>query len=217
MSLYNDKYVDEGTRLVIWKIEEDPDWFLSQLSLDEEELRRYDGFRTDQRRLHWLAYRHILKNVIKKGQEIRVRYDQSNKPFIDLSNDHISVSHSGNFAVAIISSKHVVGVDVEEVADRLKKVSDKFLGEHESGDTPRNLPIEKLCLYWCAKEAIYKAHGERMLDFRNHIRIGRIPERLEGHFRGSVCREEIDKHYNLVAERLENYFLVYVTGALTTE
>jgi 4'-phosphopantetheinyl transferase len=217
MSLYDDKYINEGTRLVVWKIEEDPGWFLSQLNLDEEELQRYEGFRTEQRRLHWLAYRHILKNIMMKGQEIRVRYDQSNKPFIDLCEDHISVSHSGKFAVAIISNNHVVGVDVEEVAERLKKVSDKFLGEHESGCAPESLPTEKLCLYWCAKEAIYKAHGERMLDFKNHIRIGRVPEKLEGQFRGGVYKPEAEKQYSLVAERLENYFLVYVTGTLHTK
>src|SRR3712207_8655610 len=31
--------------------------------------------------------------------------------------------------------------------------------------------LEKLCIYWCAKETLYKVHSEKQLDFRKNIKI----------------------------------------------
>jgi phosphopantetheinyl transferase len=112
MPIHTIRDIDEDSKLVVWEIEESPEWFLQELHLEEDELRHYNGFRSDQRRVHWLAYRYILKNIVGKGRQIRIHYDKHNKPFLDLSKDHISVSHSGRFATVILSSRHRVGIDI---------------------------------------------------------------------------------------------------------
>jgi phosphopantetheinyl transferase len=213
MPIRTDKHIDEHSRLVVWEIEETPEWFLTQLHLDEEELAKYNGFRTDQRRVHWLAYRYILKNVVGMEKSVRVRYDQHSKPFIDLSDEHISVTHSGKFAGVILSKKYPVGIDVEEVNQRLHKVGDKFLSRDETGQAIETMSTEQLCIHWCAKEALYKLYGERKLDFKSHIRIGRLPDKLEGDFKGMIHTGKQENHFRLQVEKLDNYYLVYVIAS----
>ncbi len=209
MPLHTNKDLSDHSRLVIWEIEESPEWFLSGLHLDEDELEKYNGFRTDQRRVHWLAYRYILKNIVGKGTQLRVKYNPHSKPFLDLSDDHISVSHSGKFATVIISKKHQVGIDIEQVHPRLHRVAEKFMSPEEGGDASHDLSTENLCLHWCAKEALYKLYGERELDFREHIRVLHAPDGHEGVFKGMIMSGGREHHYHMHAEKVEDYFLVF--------
>jgi len=209
MPLHTNRDLSNHSRLVIWKINESPEWFLSALQLEQDELEKYNGFRTDQRRVHWLAYRYILKNIVGKGTQIKVRYDPNSKPFLELSDDHISVSHSGKFATVIISNLHQVGIDIEQVHPRLHKVAEKFMSPEETSHEIKDLSTEHLCLHWCAKEALYKLYGERELDFREHIRILHAPKEHEGIFKGMIRSGGKEQHYHLQAEKVEDYFLVY--------
>ena len=208
MPLHTNKQLNNDTRVVLWEITESVDWFLNRLHLDEEEQVKYKDFRTDLRRVHWLAYRHILKNVLGWGHEIRIRYDEHSKPFIELSDHHISVSHAGKFA-AVIMGNNAVGIDVEQVTQRLHRVADKFLTSEEVGMEPSELSTEALCLHWCAKEALYKLYGERLLDFRRHIQVLDIPENLEGEFTALINNGKKNGVFNLVSEKVEDYFLVF--------
>ncbi|MDT8393356.1 MAG: 4'-phosphopantetheinyl transferase superfamily protein [Bacteroidales bacterium] len=212
MPLHTYTHVNEHASLAVWKIEEPVDWFLSQLELDAEEQKKYIEFRTDQRRVHWLAYRFILKNVVGKGNNIRVRYDENNKPFIDLSDDHISVSHSGEYATVIISRRYPVGIDIEKVSPRLYRIADKFLSDEETGTSILHMPAEGLCLHWCAKEALYKLYGKRQLDFREHMRIIDPPRGVEGSFRGLIMNGGEDYYYDLFSRQIDDYCLVYAIG-----
>ena len=209
MPLHTNKEIREHSLLVIWEIEESPEWFLNELHLEEDELQQYNGFRSDLRRVHWLAYRHILKNIVGKGKQIRIKYDENSKPFLDLSRDHISVSHSGKFATVILSKKHRVGIDIEQVHPRLHKVAYKFMSPHEGGDKTEKLSTENLCLHWCAKEALYKLYGKRELDFREHIHVLKPPSGHQGEFKGRIRRGNTENHYMLHAEKIDDYFMVF--------
>ncbi len=211
MPLHTHRTLDDGSSLVLWEIEEDVDWFLGRLHLDEEELEKYNGFRTELRRAHWLAYRHILKNVLGRGSEVRIRYDEHSKPYIDLSDHHISVSHAGKFA-AVIMGSGPVGIDVERITQRLHRVADKFLTREETGSDPAGMSTEALCLHWCAKEALYKLYGERLLDFRDHMKVIDPPGILTGEFTGLISTGAREARYRLTADRIEDYFLVYARG-----
>ena len=208
MPLHTNRDIGHESRLLIWEIEESPDWFLDALHLDEDELRQYNGFRTDLRRVHWLAYRHLLKNVVGKGKQIRVKYDPNSKPFLDLSDEHISVSHSGKFAAVITSRKFKVGIDIEQIHKRVHRVAHKFMSPEEGTEDNSTLSTDSLCLHWCAKEALYKLYGERELDFREHIRIMQAPENQQGNFSGRIMKSGNSQDYELRAERIEDYCLV---------
>jgi phosphopantetheinyl transferase len=209
MPLHTNREIAHESRLMIWEIKESPEWFLEALHLEEDELLQYNGFRTDQRRVHWLAYRHLLKNVLGKGRQIRVKYDPHSKPFIDLSDENISVSHSGKFAAVITSKRNKVGIDIEQVHPRLHRVAEKFMSPEEGINESSVLTTDHLCLHWCAKEALYKLYGERELDFREHIRVVQPPPGNEGRFSGRVFNERSSQEFQLKAEKIDDYFLVF--------
>ncbi len=213
MPLHTYKKINEHSSIFVWEIEESVDWFLSKLHLDEDEVERYRVFRTDQRRVHWLAYRYVLKQIVGKGNDIIVKYNKHNKPFLHLSNDHISVSHSGKYATVIISREQLVGVDIEQVSPRLHRIADKFLSSVETGREIETLSTDELCLHWCAKEALYKLYGDRNLDFREQIRVMHPLAGMEGEFRGVIKIKDVEKEYRLFSEKLDDYYLVYVVDS----
>jgi len=209
MPLHTNRNIGRDSRLLIWEIEESPEWFLDALHLEEDELLQYNGFRTDQRRVHWLAYRHLLKNVVGKGKQIRVIYDPNSKPFLHLSDEHISVSHSGKFAAVITSKRYRVGIDIEKLHSRLHRVAEKFISPEEAPDDIKKLSTDHLCLHWCAKEALYKLQGERELDFREQIRIMHLPPGNEGPFNGRILKDGSANEFQLEAEKIDDYYLVF--------
>ena len=102
-----------------------------------------------------------------------------------------------------------VGIDVERITQRLHRVADKFLTREETGSDPAVMSTEALCLHWCAKEALYKLYGERLLDFRDHMRVIDPPGILTGEFTGLISNGVREARYRLSADRIEDYFLVY--------
>lgn len=87
-----------------------------------------------------------------------------------------SISHSGNFATAVVSDKYSVGIDVEDVTskkrdvNKLMKVADKYflpeeialINEATKGDE-RALP-GAFYRIWTMKEAYMKAVGKPLLE-----------------------------------------------------
>jgi phosphopantetheinyl transferase len=132
---------------------------------------------------------------------VKIAYDPNGKPLLDPPSHHISVSHAGVFAAAVYSEKQRVGIDIEQVRERIVRVKERFLSEHElvhvSGDTS----LDRLYVYWGGKEALYKLRGVPGLDFRNEIQI---------HPFDYLCDEnqECTAHMVIEGER-EEYRLFY--------
>ena len=58
--------------------------------------------------------------------------------------------------------------------------------------------LEHLHVYWCAKEALYKAYGRRQLDFCQHIYVRPFTYRPEGgQIRGAIRKGIIREEYLL--------------------
>lgn len=89
---------------------------------------------------------------------------------------YFSISHSGNFATAVVSDKYSVGIDVEDVTskkrdlNKLMKVADKYFLPEEielihqaTGGDERALP-GAFYRIWTMKEAYMKAIGKPLLE-----------------------------------------------------
>ena len=160
----------EGISAGIWQITESADELLAGIRLSAPEQRSYASFRHDLRRRQWLAYCFLLKHLLAPA-EAGISYDRNGKPNLVSGSHHISVSHAGEYAAAIISRHLRVGIDIEKIRDRVQRVKDRFLSESELESLAPDHRIEQLCVYWCGKEALYKLHGTPDVDFRNDIHI----------------------------------------------
>jgi len=211
MSIYLKKTLTNSSTIGLWEITEDIDVLLSQLKLNDEENALYNGFKNDQRRLHWLSYRNLLKALVSPEEYSHVIYDEYGKPYMSTDSHLLSVAHSGKFSAAIINKRNAVGIDIELIHPRIEKVLHKFLSETETAQIAVENRLEQLFVCWGAKEALYKLYGRKELDFREHMHIKPFRYVEKGNLQAWICNEEMDEKFSLNYEKVEDYMLVYVT------
>jgi len=159
-----------GIRAGIWHITETDAELLSLVILTEGEKLLYQSFRNNLRKKHWLACRALLRHLLDPVLP-EISYDLNGKPFLISGSHHISVSHAGEFAAAVYAENGSVGIDIEQLKERIERVKERFMLEREIASVNPEHRLEHLYLYWCGKEALYKLHGKPDLDFRNDIHI----------------------------------------------
>jgi phosphopantetheinyl transferase len=205
------EHIGDDTMLGLWEITESEQWLLSNIQLSAKDRQYLGHFRAEERKRQWLAYRHLLNFMMGK-KNLALEYDKNGKPIIMNSDLHVSVSHSGPYAAAITRRNTPVGIDIEKVSARIQKVEDRFLSDMERLNLQPDDKLDKLCIYWCAKEALYKLHGHKGLDFKKHLLIDHFPLHLQGRLKGQIHKEELNKEYQLHFKKIDDYYLVYVMG-----
>ncbi len=93
------------------------------------------------------------------GDDAVITHEESGKPVLE--GWHISISHTKGYAAVLLSKSHEVGIDIEYVSERVKRIADRFLRPDEQAENTTDL-----LLHWCAKEAIYKLYSELDLTFQ---------------------------------------------------
>ena len=79
----------------------------------------------------------------------------SGQPYIEGSNMHISISHSGEYAVCALS-ENPVGIDIEKIREVNERLIDRVCTAREREYVTSN---ERFFEVWTAKEAAYKKQG----------------------------------------------------------
>ena len=191
----------------LWEITETTDELLSLLVLTETEHEMYQTFRTEWRQKQWLAYRALIRELLPPGHH-KVVYKDHGKPCLANSHFHISVTHTEQMAGVIISPQVRVGIDMEKVRPRIARISDKFLSDEElaSMDNPGN--HFNLTLAWCAKEALFKLHGQHDIDFKRDMQVNMPQIGGQGVLSGriNIHAEKID--HILYYEFFRDYLIV---------
>lgn len=202
--------VEGPAQIGVWQIDEEAGELYSALKLSAAEEALYASFRTEPRRLQWLAYRRLLREMTGPC-DVHIRYDEAGKPFLTDLSWHISVTHTGSFSGVILSKTVRVGIDMEKIRPRIEHVREKFLSDEELAAIPVNCRLEYLTLGWCAKEALYKLYGYRSMDFRENMRLD-FPDHLEGlPFPGKVVMRDRIIPYQLFYEQQDDLFTVWVS------
>jgi phosphopantetheinyl transferase len=105
----------------------------------------------------------ILSGLLP-GEDREILYNTHGKPFLREQRIHISLSHSGEFAAAIVSDHSPVGIDIEKEGPRILRVAERFMTPGELENARGEHFREKLYIHWCAKEAVYKMLGDPDLN-----------------------------------------------------
>jgi phosphopantetheinyl transferase len=166
--------INEFTRLGVWKIEETEEFFKGNVPQHRDVTHPH-------KRLQHLAGRFLLQYLFPDFPYELIQIADTRKPFLPNEQYHFSISHCGDYAAAIVSSKERVGVDIEEPVEKILRIQDKFLSGTEKQEFGiRNLPspdkivaadYQLQTLLWSAKEAVFKWYGDGGVDFREHIRL----------------------------------------------
>ncbi len=101
-----------------------------------------------------------------------IEHNKDGKPII--ASHNISITHTKGLLAIILSKKYKVGIDIEYISNRVKKVAKRFLCIDE-----KYTNTTELLQVWCAKEAIYKLYSEQHLSFQNiHINLKKIKAKI---------------------------------------
>lgn len=213
MPVVFDLKIDAHTELAVWKIEESHDQLMAGLQLKQHELEIIDSFKSDKRALQWLSTRLLLRTMLDTQEYIDCQMDDQGKPYLVNYDYHISLSHSYDYAAVMISRdpQKKVGLDMEMIKHKIKLIRHKFLSDVELAQKQIGDNIHGLYVCWCAKEAIYKWHGRKELEFKRDIHIKPFKLRNEGELTAVVDLPQGTKELNVNYFKTDDgYMLGYV-------
>ncbi len=197
-------------KLGVWRMDEDIEFFESNLDLYEEELDEIEPL-TSKKKFEWLCSRYLLH--ILSGRKLRgpCIKDQYGKPYLKDSEYYISISHSFNMC-AVIASKNSIGVDIQKLVTKIERIKDKFIRSDENTAQQSEHHLEKLHIYWGAKESIYKAYGKKNLNFKDHMKILDFEyKHLEySNISGILRTKDFSNNYEGKAFMIEEFMLCYL-------
>jgi 4'-phosphopantetheinyl transferase EntD len=142
------------------------DWKEKEVPMTQEEIGHYSAIQNLERKNEFLGVR-FLRNIF--DSQLEIKYLESGKPIDAKGLKYISISHSKNH-VAFSVSPHPIGVDIEEIHERILKVKNRFLNENEQKLFDQN-SVQDLTIAWSAKEALFKLNEDSGLDFKNDLII----------------------------------------------
>lgn len=212
MAIAYRQQVDDDTEFAIWKIEEEAAELYGQLQLDKHEQGHYEQLGIGKRKLHWLSTRVLLRKMLLTEAYIDLKVDTHGKPYLVNVPYHISLSHSFDYAAVMISKTQPVGIDIEQVKEKVERIAHKFMRAEELAFIEEKNKIDQLYVCWCAKEAAYKCYGQKEVSFVNNILLE--PFIFEGHgcAKARLQKGAIDIKYNVGYLKYEDYMVGYVVG-----
>ncbi|BAV05604.1 Phosphopantetheinyl transferase [Filimonas lacunae] len=191
MPLFFTQNINENTRLGIWHITENEEFFLEKVPLQRD-------INHPNKRLQHLAGRFLLQHLFPDFPYHELVIADSRKPYLPYEQYHFSISHCGDFAAAIVSKSQRVGIDIEVPTAKVQKIVPKFLHEEErnwlvaqvNALAPAQDDYRLPTLLWSAKEAAFKWWSFGSVDFSEDIRLDPFEFSEKGLMNGVFKRGE---------------------------
>ena len=181
MSLFYQHIINQTTKLGIWDIEEGEDFFLAEVPLQQ-------SITHPHKRLQHLAGRYLLKYLFPDFPYDEILIADTRKPYLPGEQYHFSISHCADYAAAIVSSTHRVGIDIEIPSPKVERISHKFIHENEKQwldgflPEPQTSNVELQTILWSAKEAIFKWYSLGGVDFKEHMQLSNFIQKQNDNF-----------------------------------
>jgi phosphopantetheinyl transferase len=203
MPLFYFQEVTPNTKLAIWKIEEQETFFLEYVPLPI-------GITHPKKRLQHLAGRYLLQYLFSDFPLESIQIASTRKPYLEDEQYHFSISHSGDYAAAIVSSTDRIGIDVEFQRITFANIAHKFLHKEEIAAVSLT-DLASLTVFWCAKEAIFKWWGLGDVDFSETIRIEPFAIAEEGELSAKLIKHNAVFALKPQYKIFDNLCLVFVS------
>ena len=204
MPLFKTIQPNPETTILVWKISESYDEFISQINLNSKSLNRLQNMKSELHQRGFLSIRKLLETA--GYSDFDLSYDLSGKPHLD-DNKFISISHSNQFSAIIISNQKV-GIDIEKQREKIITIADKFALEQLNKEFTQNY-IQKLTIIWGAKEAIFKIENQKGISFKDHILLQNFE--IENQNAIAILNFEGNtKNFDVQFIEIEDFTLVWV-------
>ena len=169
----------------------------------------------DKKRLEWLASRQLVLTLCNHLglRFFGIRKDEFGKPFLEKYPHHLSLSHSFPFVAAQIDYDRPVGIDLEQPRQKLLNIAPRIMSLTELKDAGAD--VVKHCVYWCAKETMFKIHGTGGLHFSNQLNVEPFLLQEEGRLTGMIKENGKEDRIELSYEVNPDFVLVYTRQSIS--
>ncbi|MFA0962790.1 4'-phosphopantetheinyl transferase superfamily protein [Roseivirga sp. BDSF3-8] len=162
-----------------------------------------------RRRAEWMAGRLLVAGLLDKAglEPEPLDKDSYGKPYLHKAPYQPALSHRSPWVVGLLHPEGEAGIDVEKPDNKLKRLSHKFLCNPErehAADDP-----ERLCIYWAAKETLYKMYGRKGVIFSEQLHIDPFEPGERGLITGHIRMPDMERTVRLHFEKLDELFLVH--------
>jgi 4'-phosphopantetheinyl transferase EntD len=207
MPLFKTIVVESGL-IGIWQMSETSGdlsvHFLAQ-ELENPEFLKYSF---ENRKVEWLTTRILIKQLI--GPDFSIRYSEAGRPILTHPKyKYLSISHSRYFVTVFVHEKYPVGIDIEDMSRNYTAVKKRYLSDEELAFVADSTTLQ--CLYWCAKEAIFKLVPHEGIEFREQIHISNFNPEFDDHFSSRFINDGEEFNFQLQFQIFNNHGLVWVT------
>lgn len=206
MPLLFKQNINENSTIEVWRITESENFFLEKVNL-------INPISNAHKRLQHLAGRYVLHLLDPEMPVHEIIQQPQQKPFLQNAIHEFSISHCGDYAAAILSTKHKVGMDIETIKPKIESIVYKFLTEEEKEILLQYFtPLHAYTAGWSVKEALFKWLGEQGVDFKKHLQIIAMMKQDDKYVIDCIVNR--DKQYFLKASviLLEEIVVVWVVG-----
>lgn len=195
-------------KIGLWHITEGEDFLLRRALKAGFSVEGLSDYSSVVKRRQWLAVRCLISEI--DGSIRNIIYDERGIPYTGRE-DHISLSHSLDFAAVIIDNSGEAGIDIQHFSPKTWHIRERFC----SGEELRNLnspdAIKQLHIIWAAKEAVYKKMKIPGLEFRKDIltNAATIRETEEGILPVQVKKGQVSENVAIQYEIIGEYAFAF--------
>ena len=198
----------ENGKIGIWEFQESSEELQQIFRFSEKEKSDFQCIKYENRKKEFLTIRLLLEYMF--GNKYEIIYTSEGKPQLKDNPFYLSISHSAELAVVLLSQKKA-GVDAENINRSTEKIATRFLSENELNDlSVSNQPQLQRMLYWCAKEAAFKFSVWPEIEFKSQINIHKFELNAKGGiFTGNLVKNLSSIHLEFHYFFHENNVIVY--------
>ena len=203
MPLLKSIALNDYTQLLVWKITETFDELFQSVSLKDVSLGRVENMKAEGHQKGFLSVRRLLMEA--GYTDFDLYYDEFGKPHLN-DGKHISISHSHDFAVIVLSDVNI-GADLEILKYKTLTLAPRFMDVSHLENLNKEDELIKATVVWGIKEAVFKLKNEIGISFKDHI--------FEDDFmlEDKKCTVELRidnrvEHFDVIFDFIEDYVFV---------
>jgi 4'-phosphopantetheinyl transferase len=171
-------------------------------------------FKSESRTREWLGARLLAYTLLEKlsAPPLLLHRKETGMPVCSEAGWHVSLTHSGPWVGALVSCSDQVGIDIELRHEKILRLAPRFLNEPELQAADGDL--EKVLLYWSAKETLYKVYQQKELIFKEQLLVSDFERQPAGFFEGQVLTDTFHQRYAVHYAVYPDFVLTYVLAPL---
>lgn len=200
------KRIDNHSIWGLWHISESQEELegRAKKELTHADLNFLKAVSHETKRQEFICSRLLTKQVLEDCHHAYTGIEKlGRKPYLCDRSFHLSISHAFPYACVLLNKENTCGIDIELSQERLWRIAHRFLKSQELLAVGGN--EDRLCQYWCAKEALYKKFGHLNLSFKDCMTL---TKKEETKFEGLVQYEFINQPVKLEIVRHKDAWIV---------